>query len=264
MWSFGVIVFMLLSGYPPFYGKTEEKMILLIESGRYTMRSDRWDAISSDGKDFVRRCLEMDEYKRMTAEEGLRHRWMIEFRKKRGDGSAYASAPHFTSDVVQGLRNYAMASHLKRAVLCSIAYSLDSSELNELRELFISLDIKKSGTISMVDFKSHFKKFCTNDEMKRIFNHVDHDHHGHIEYSEFVAAMLETTVGLDDNMIQDAFEKFDHEHKGYLTAANLEEVLGETFEDTRVADFIQEVHLKQSKSGTNVNARELTAGGGGA
>lgn len=42
MWSLGVIVFMLLSGYPPFYGRTEEKMILLIEQGRYHMRNERY------------------------------------------------------------------------------------------------------------------------------------------------------------------------------------------------------------------------------
>lgn len=143
-----------------------------------------------------------------------------------------------------------MTTHLKRAVLCTIAYTLDSTEIEDLRDTFMWLDRTKNGTISLLDFSKWIKSFnrnITTEEIRRIFNCVDHDHHGCIEYSEFVWSVLETTVGLSDDLIHDAFEKFDHEHKGFLTAQNLEAVLGETFEDTRVKDFINEVQKEDDE-----------------
>jgi calcium-dependent protein kinase len=273
MWSLGVIVFMLLSGYPPFYGRTEEKMILLIENGRYHMRSDRWDRISHEAKDFVKRLLEMDEHKRLTADQALRHPWVID--------RARASTTCIGSDVVDFLRSYACQTHLKRAVLCTIAYTLDSSEINDLREIFIQFDRQKSGTISLPDFKhclQTLNKNVTTEEIRRIWHCLDHDHHGSIEYSEFIAAMLQQKVGLKDGLIRDAFDKFDQDHKGYLTAKNLEDVLGEAFEDTLTKDLIGEAchrsndiiyydefveHIKSpSAFGLNRTASHPSAAGG--
>ncbi|CAD7965396.1 unnamed protein product [Amoebophrya sp. A25] len=225
MWSLGVIVFMLLSGYPPFYGRTEEKMIILIEQGRYHMRNERWDRISDCAKDFVRKLLEMDEHKRLSAEQALRHPWIRD--------RMLACPRAFSPEVVQGLRQYALAPQLKRAVLCTIAMTLDATEIADLRDIFISLDKSRSGTISLVDFRDAMKQYTkeaiSTEEIRRTFHCLDHDNHGCIEYSQFIAALIQSKIGLKDGFVRDAFDKFDTDHKGFLTVKNLEDVLGDKF-----------------------------------
>jgi serine/threonine protein kinase len=75
-WSLGVIVYMLLSGSPPFEGESDEEIMSKIRLGKYSMNGARWERITEEGKDFVSRLLVVDPEKRMTAEEGLRHKWL--------------------------------------------------------------------------------------------------------------------------------------------------------------------------------------------
>jgi len=263
MWSLGVIVFMLLSGYPPFYGRTEEKMILLIEQGRYHMRNERWDRISESAKDFVRKLLEMDENRRLTADQALRHPWIrASLHPDRGLNNN-ASCLLTGESMIQGLRQYALASHLKRAVLCTIAFTLDSSEIADVRELFLSLDKSQSGTISLVDFRDAMKGSdlaISTEEIRRTFHCLDHACHGCIEYSQFVAAFLQCSEKIHsqqfDGLVRDAFDKFDTDHTGFLTAKNLEEVLGEKFENTPVREIMKETTESCSGGGLGRTTKE--------
>lgn len=73
--------------------------------------------------------------------------------------------------MIESLRSYSLASHLKRAVLCTIAYTLDSDEISYLREAFITMDQSNSGTISLADFRAALKPYgVASDEIKRIFH----------------------------------------------------------------------------------------------
>jgi len=76
MWSTGVIVYILLCGFPPFYGDNDAQMFKRIKAGQYKFLSPYWDPISADAKDFVRNLLIVDPKKRMTAAEALNHRWL--------------------------------------------------------------------------------------------------------------------------------------------------------------------------------------------
>ena len=76
LWSIGVIVYILLCGFPPFYGDNDAQMFKRIKAGQYKFLSPYWDPISADAKDFVRNLLVVDPRKRMTAAEALNHKWM--------------------------------------------------------------------------------------------------------------------------------------------------------------------------------------------
>ncbi|NXU45822.1 KCC1G kinase, partial [Drymodes brunneopygia] len=72
-WSIGVITYILLCGYPPFYEETESKLFEKIKEGYYEFESPFWDDIS---KDFIRHLLEKNPSARFTCEEALRHPWI--------------------------------------------------------------------------------------------------------------------------------------------------------------------------------------------
>lgn len=57
MWSFGVILYILLSGYPPFRDKVEKQLFLKIRAGVYEFHPKYWDKVSEDAKDLIRRLL---------------------------------------------------------------------------------------------------------------------------------------------------------------------------------------------------------------
>ena len=76
MWSVGVILYILLCGFPPFYEEEMPALFKQIMSGRYDFPSPWWDNISADAKDLVKKLLVVDPKKRFTAEQVLKHKWI--------------------------------------------------------------------------------------------------------------------------------------------------------------------------------------------
>lgn len=73
MWSFGCVVYVMLGGYPPFSGQTEDEVIKSIVNCVYDFPSPEWDHVGDVGKDFIRKCFEVNPKARMTAVDGLNH-----------------------------------------------------------------------------------------------------------------------------------------------------------------------------------------------
>lgn len=76
MWSLGVVAYVLLWGYPPFYGKDARELFINIYNVNFEFCDDDWDFISEEAKDFIRRLLVKDPKVRMTAKEALNHPWI--------------------------------------------------------------------------------------------------------------------------------------------------------------------------------------------
>lgn len=76
VWSAGVILYILLCGFPPFYEEDQNKMFRQIIKGNYTFPSPEWDRISPEAIDLVKRCLQVDPVVRITPVQALQHPWM--------------------------------------------------------------------------------------------------------------------------------------------------------------------------------------------
>mmetsp|Transcript_9099 Transcript_9099/g.24202 ORF Transcript_9099/g.24202 Transcript_9099/m.24202 type:complete len:440 (+) Transcript_9099:108-1427(+) len=77
MWSIGVIVYILLCGFPPFYGDNDAQMFKKIKAGTYKFLTPYWDPISAEAKDFVAKLLIVDPKKRMNSTDALTHPWLL-------------------------------------------------------------------------------------------------------------------------------------------------------------------------------------------
>lgn len=78
VWSLGVVLYVMLCGYPPFDSDSNEENMNNIKAGKYSFPSPDWDNVSDQAKDLVRKMLTPDPKKRITAEEVLKHPWMVE------------------------------------------------------------------------------------------------------------------------------------------------------------------------------------------
>lgn len=75
IWSLGVILFILLSGLPPFYGKNDAEILKMVKARDYSFDIPEFKMVSEEAKDLIRKCLEVPE-KRLTAAQVLQHPWI--------------------------------------------------------------------------------------------------------------------------------------------------------------------------------------------
>ena len=86
IWACGVILFLLLEGYPPFWHSDDRKLMLLIVEGCYSLPARYWDRVSDDAKDLVKRMLVVYPHKRVTAFKALNHPWISDFEENVDEG----------------------------------------------------------------------------------------------------------------------------------------------------------------------------------
>lgn len=77
LWSLGVIAYILLGGYPPFHDENQKNLFRLIKAGRYEFHPEYWGGVSEEAKDFIRHLLEVNPDKRYTADQALKHSWVM-------------------------------------------------------------------------------------------------------------------------------------------------------------------------------------------
>lgn len=93
MWSFGVLIYVLLCGYPPFYGDNDEQLFDSIKHADYEFHTPEWDPISSSAKDFLSKIFITNPAKRMTAKQALTHPWISD--------APLTSRPHLANTVLE-------------------------------------------------------------------------------------------------------------------------------------------------------------------
>jgi len=76
MWSFGVIIYILLCGYPPFHSDNQNEMFKLIKAGNYEFDPTYWSEVSDTAKDLIKKLLVVDGKQRMSVDQLLEHPWL--------------------------------------------------------------------------------------------------------------------------------------------------------------------------------------------
>ena len=242
IWSCGVILFILLSGRPPFGGKNDQEIFQAVSSGKYNMQTPEWKKISSEAKQFIVRMLSMDPASRPTAVEALRDRW---FEVASASSSATGMQESF-----QNLKQFRASQKLQQAVMSFISAQLVSREdTRHLTETFRSLDVNGDGKLSREELLNGYRKTMGSSEaeveVERIMREVDTDDNGYVEYSEFVMATMRRERLLSREHLDAAFHLFDVDGSGAISAKELRQILGADVisTDNVWRDLVQQVDV---------------------
>uniref|UniRef100_A0A803LWC4 non-specific serine/threonine protein kinase n=1 Tax=Chenopodium quinoa TaxID=63459 RepID=A0A803LWC4_CHEQI len=220
VWSAGVILYILLSGVPPFWGENEQGIFDAILRGILDFTSDPWPSISSSAKDLVKKMLRQEPKDRLSALDALNHPWMRE------DGEA----PDKPIDiaVLTRMKQFRAMNKLKKVALRVIAENLSEEEIMGLKEMFRSMDTDNSGTITYEELKAGLPKLGTKlseSEVRQLMEAADIDGNGTIDYMEFITATMHMNRMEKEDHLYKAFEYFDEDKSGYITMEELEQAL---------------------------------------
>ncbi|KAH7512290.1 hypothetical protein FEM48_Zijuj12G0075000 [Ziziphus jujuba var. spinosa] len=237
VWSAGVIIYILLSGVPPFWDETEQGIFEQVLKGDLDFASEPWPSISEGAKDLVRRMLVRDPKKRLTAHEVLCHPWV------QVDG--VAPDKPLDSAVLTRLKQFSAMNKLKKIAIRVIAESLSEEEIAGLKEMFKMIDADNSGQITLEELKNGLERVGANlkdSEILNLMQAADVDNSGTIDYGEFVAAMLHLNKVQKEDHLYAAFSYFDKDGSGYITRDELQQGCEQFgLEDVYLDDIIREV-----------------------
>ncbi|KAM5240307.1 calcium/calmodulin-dependent protein kinase type II subunit gamma isoform 8-T8 [Hipposideros larvatus] len=116
---FGVILYILLVGYPPFWDEDQHKLYQQIKAGAYDFPSPEWDTVTPEAKNLINQMLTINPAKRITADQALKHPWVCQ-------RSTVASMMH-RQETVECLRKFNARRKLKGAILTTMLVSRNFS-----------------------------------------------------------------------------------------------------------------------------------------
>lgn len=245
MWSFGVIMFILLFGYPPFWdSENMERIIPAVKAGKYEVKAKKWERVSECGQSFVKDLLVVNPKQRLTAASALNHEWIQKHERMRSSRTPMTPLEIANTDnqVVSALSGYAQASDFKRACMTMMAWSLTNEDRAVLREAFLGMDTTRSGTITEEEFMEVLKKHGMSDrDIKAAFSSIDASRDKEIHYSEFLAAMVSTRKNLHDDLLKATFRRFDKDKSDSITVENLQQVFGPSVPKKKILEMLKEV-----------------------
>ncbi|TMX02947.1 hypothetical protein EJD97_019166 [Solanum chilense] len=217
IWSAGVIIYILLSGVPPFWDETEQGIFEQIVKGELDLVSEPWPAISESAKDLVRKMLVREPKRRLTAHEVLCHPWVRV-------GGVAPDKP-LDSAVLSRLNQFSAMNKLKKIAIRVIAENLSGEEIAGLKQMFKMIDADNSGHITLEELKKGLEKVGSklkDSEINSLMQAADMDNSGTIDYGEFIAAMLHLNKVQKEDHMYAAFSYFDQDGSGYITQEELQ------------------------------------------
>ena len=161
-WSLGIILYMMLSGNPPFMWKNNQEVLIKVYNASYSFRHKAFAKVSEMAKDLISRLLVKDPNIRLTAQEAFNHPWI----------QVLAPLPDciFPAQIYEDIKSFVSFQKFKRATLMFIASRLTDKNTRVLKQMFVSMDTSGNGYVNRIEFeralkqsKIRFKNECGNN-----------------------------------------------------------------------------------------------------
>jgi len=226
VWSCGVILYILLCGYPPFAGPNDDAILQLVARGAVKFDGPEWKRVSPEAKGLIKKMMAYNPEERITCENALNDPWIRNRVKKETLDNPVAL------ETLSNLKSFTSTTKLQLATMTFIASQLATrDEIATLQKTFKALDTNNDGTLSKEELIEGYTKIygdlaLATAEADRVMEEVDIDKSGAIDYTEFVTATLKKNSLLTTKKLEAAFRAFDKDGNGSISMSELKELLG--------------------------------------
>lgn len=223
IWSCGVVMYILLCGYPPFAGSNRSEVLRNVLKADVKFRGPEWKLVSPEAKDLISRMLIKNPNKRPSARDVFRHPW-IQMR-----GLYLLKDKSLNLSTLNNLTRFCAGCKLQLASLTYLAYRLSSNrETTDLEKLFKTLDLNGDGKLSKEELNVAFSIFQGNDsiDIDRIIQRCDSNKNGYIDFTEFLTASINWEQALSDERLDALFKELDKDNDGTITIKEIKIFLG--------------------------------------
>ena len=234
IWSCGVILYILLSGRPPFGGENDKEIMQRVALGKYDLQSDPFNKISGSCIDLIQKLLIMDPKKRISAEEALKHSWFKANKSKELFNQIKDEST--LKKLIANLKAYRRDSIIQETALAYLVHNFPQmKDVVNACKLFNQIDLNGDGKITGEELYLGLKKRLNSDtlieDVKNIFSNLDMNNDGYIEYEEFVRASVSKEKFMGENVLKFAFRYFDKDDSGKITFKEIETVFKNSVTD---------------------------------
>ena len=251
-WACGVMMYILLSNIAPFPGEEEETIFENILSQEINVDIPQLKSISDDCKDLIRQLCDKNPKKRIKAEEALKHPFFI-------NGINFANLLkgiyiENTKELKKIFRNKSpnllgkkQTSKFKEMVIAYIGLNFpDKAEAQKARKIFLEISGgNKHYLITKDTFVSRFEKVFNNltkNEIEQLFDSLDQNKTGNIEYEELIRALSDKQKLLSGKNLGEAFKFFDRDNNGFITWNEIAEII---YPEGKIPDNIMKEFLEE-------------------
>ena len=245
-WSCGVLMYILLSGEPPFNGESEDEIFKNVKKGDYNFNAEPFKYVSDYCIDLIKKLLEPNKNKRIKAIDALRHPFFTE-----------AFDPDKALTQNKDLSLIEKLSEIKRpfskfheAVISYMCSNyLSKEEEKKLRAVFRYIDYDRKNYLTKENLEKRLKengKLFTKEKIIDILNAFDFDENGSVEYQELLIGLCDKNLLLSKYNLKKFFDMIDKNKKGYLNSNDIKEFAfqNKTINEEAFKEYLKQFGLK--------------------
>lgn len=223
LWSLGVLLYTLVSGYLPFQGNKSADVFRKIKEADFHFRHAEFEIVSDECKDLINRLLVVNVKKRFTGQQALNHPWFKKFQSQTAqEGDQKLGG--ISDEVIKRLRSFKGVSTFKRAAMNLLVKTATEDEVRELRAQFQAIDTDGTGMIKaseLNDILTAKRMNLSTQEIQEMIKEMDYHGNGKINYSEFLSATINVKKFLNDQRLRAIFSQFDTDGTQKITEENI-------------------------------------------
>ena len=229
VWSCGVILYVMLSGNPPFFDNNQEKLKEKICNFEYNFNLPIFSKISEDAKDLLKQIFVNNE-NRPTISDVLDSTWVKE------------NAPNSSSECLNidwgHIQKYSKLNLVQKSVIYFRAFHMNANEAQEFIDMFKLIDENSDGVLTLEEIKNGIKhcKLKVNlneDTIEKLFNDMDLDKNGLVNYTEFLSALMDYEKNIKKEHLIECFKNYDDDGSGKIDFIEFCNILNPQNEDEK-------------------------------
>lgn len=246
IWSCGVIMYVLLCGKFPFNGNNTEEILEKIKNCDYSLAEREFNYISKETKDLLKKCLEVDPYKRINAKKALEHDCfkLLDYKDNEKYDQLFNKNNQRYDPVIENLTHLKRRLTFQKAIIKFITFNLVSpEEITNIRNLYKLMDKNDDGYLTIDELYEGFAlsgKIINESEFNKIVEALDPHNTGIIEYEDFISACVSKEKILEEHNLQNAFNIIDIDSSGEISVDEIKQAfnLNGKFLDEEVSEEI--------------------------